>query len=84
MKNIKDLKITSVVACYKDEQSIPVMHKRLTDVFKKIGTEFKLILLIIISNLDFFSTLTINFWLKKLLFLSPLKILYTTSGFLKL
>ena len=43
MKNIKDLKITSVVACYKDEQSIPIMHKRLTDVFKKIGCNYEII-----------------------------------------
>ncbi|MDC0364961.1 glycosyltransferase family 2 protein [Candidatus Pelagibacter sp.] len=43
MKNIKDLKISSVVACYKDEQSIPLMHKRLTDVFQKIGCSYEII-----------------------------------------
>ena len=43
MKNIKDLKISSVIACYKDEESIPLMHKRLTDVFKKIGCDYEII-----------------------------------------
>ena len=43
MKNIKDLKISSVIACYKDEQSIPLMHQRLTDVFKKIGCNYEII-----------------------------------------
>ena len=43
MKNIKDLKISSVIACYKDEESIPVMHKRLTDVFQKIGCDYEII-----------------------------------------
>ena len=43
MKNIKDLKISSVIACYKDEQSIPIMHKRLIDVFKKLVVTMRII-----------------------------------------
>ena len=43
MKNIKELKITSVIACYKDDLSIPVMHKRLTDIFQKIGCNYEII-----------------------------------------
>ena len=27
--------LSAVIACYKDEQSIPIMHERLTSVFNK-------------------------------------------------
>jgi dolichol-phosphate mannosyltransferase len=43
MKNIKELKISSVIACYKDEQSIPLMHQRLTKTFKEIGCKYEII-----------------------------------------
>jgi polyisoprenyl-phosphate glycosyltransferase len=43
MKNINDLKISAVIACYKDEQSIPLMHDRLTSTFKKIGCMYEII-----------------------------------------
>ena len=43
MKNINDLKISAVIACYKDEQSIPLMHERLTNIFKKIGCKYEII-----------------------------------------
>lgn len=43
MKNISDLKISAVIACYKDEQSIPLMHERLTNIFKKIGCKYEII-----------------------------------------
>ena len=43
MKNIKDLKVSAVIACYKDEQSILTMHERLTTTFKKIGCKYEII-----------------------------------------
>jgi len=43
MKNIKELKISSVIACYKDEQSIPLMHQRLTKTFNEIGCKYEII-----------------------------------------
>ena len=43
MKNISDLKISAVIACYKDEQAIPLMHQRLTSIFKKIGCMYEII-----------------------------------------
>lgn len=43
MKNIKELKISSVIACYKDEQSIPLMHQRLTKTFQEIGCKYEII-----------------------------------------
>jgi nucleoside-diphosphate-sugar epimerase/glycosyltransferase involved in cell wall biosynthesis len=35
--------ITAIIACYKDGQAIPVMHKRLTDTFKRIGIDYEII-----------------------------------------
>ncbi|MBC7621520.1 MAG: NAD-dependent epimerase/dehydratase family protein [Candidatus Saccharibacteria bacterium] len=35
--------ISAVIACYKDGQAIPVMHKRLTDTFKRIGIDYEII-----------------------------------------
>lgn len=36
-------KISAVIACYLDARAIPVMHKRLTATFKKIGIEYEII-----------------------------------------
>jgi polyisoprenyl-phosphate glycosyltransferase len=36
-------KLSAVIACYRDEQSIPVMHERLTNTFKKIGVDYEII-----------------------------------------
>lgn len=36
-------KLTAVIACYKDGQAIPYMHKRLTDTFNKIGVDYEII-----------------------------------------
>lgn len=36
-------KISAIVACYQDEQAIPIMHKRLTEVFKKIKVDYEII-----------------------------------------
>ena len=35
--------ISAIIACYKDEQAIPVMYRRLTDTFKKIGVDYEII-----------------------------------------
>ena len=39
----KKRSITAIVACYKDAQAIPVMYRRLTDTFQKIGTDYEII-----------------------------------------
>ncbi len=36
-------KISAIIACYKDEQAIPIMHKRLSFVFTKIGVDYEII-----------------------------------------
>ena len=36
-------KISAVIACYKDEQAIPYMHKRLIDTFNKIQVDYEII-----------------------------------------
>lgn len=41
--NMKNKKLSAIIACYKDEQAIPIMHKRLTDVFNKIGVDYEVI-----------------------------------------
>ncbi len=35
--------VSAVVACYKDAQAIPIMHKRLSSVFNKIGIDYEII-----------------------------------------
>jgi polyisoprenyl-phosphate glycosyltransferase len=35
--------ISAIVACYNDEQAIPVMHRRLTDTFKKLDVNYEII-----------------------------------------
>lgn len=37
-------KLTAVIACYKDEEAIPIMYDRLKNVFKKIKTDYEIIL----------------------------------------
>ncbi|MDO8573474.1 MAG: glycosyltransferase family 2 protein [Candidatus Daviesbacteria bacterium] len=36
-------KISAIIACYKDGQAIPIMHRRLVAVFKKIGVDYEII-----------------------------------------
>ncbi len=36
-------KISAIIACYKDAQAIPIMHKRLIEVFKTIGVDYEII-----------------------------------------
>ncbi len=40
---MKNKKISAIIACYKDAQAIPIMHKRLKDVFRKIGVDYEII-----------------------------------------
>ena len=35
--------ISAIIACYQDAPAIPIMYKRLTKVFKKIGVNFEII-----------------------------------------
>jgi len=37
------LRLSAVIACYKDAQAIPVMHRRLTDTFASLGVEYEII-----------------------------------------
>ncbi len=43
MSEIKNTKLSAVIACYKDGEAIPIMHERLTNVFKKIGCNYEII-----------------------------------------
>ena len=43
MNKINDISLSAVIACYKDEKAIPIMHQRLTEVFKKIGCKYEII-----------------------------------------
>jgi len=36
-------KLSAVIACYRDAPAVPIMHERLTAVFKKIGVEYEII-----------------------------------------
>lgn len=40
---MKSTKISAIIACYKDEKAIPIMHQRLTKVFQKIKTNYEII-----------------------------------------
>ena len=35
--------VSAIIACYKDSQAIPIMHQRLTNVFKEIGCDYEII-----------------------------------------
>lgn len=36
-------KLSAVIACYKDAQAMPIMHQRLSDVFKKLNVDYEII-----------------------------------------
>ncbi len=36
-------KISAIIACYKDEQAIPIMHRRLTEVLSKLTDRYEII-----------------------------------------
>lgn len=35
--------VSAVIACYKDEQAIPIMHERLASVFNRLGLDYEII-----------------------------------------
>jgi len=35
--------VSAIIACYKDGQAIPIMYRRLTDVFCKLGIDYEII-----------------------------------------
>ena len=35
--------VSAVVACYKDEKAIPIMHERLVSIFNRIGLDYEII-----------------------------------------
>lgn len=35
--------VSAIVACYKDEPAIPIMYRRLTDTFRKLGIDYEII-----------------------------------------
>jgi polyisoprenyl-phosphate glycosyltransferase len=35
--------VSAIIACYKDEQAIPIMHARLTETFVKLGIDYEII-----------------------------------------
>ncbi|MCG2593053.1 NAD-dependent epimerase/dehydratase family protein [Ramlibacter sp. XY19] len=35
--------VSAIIACYKDEPAIPVMHRRLTDTFRRLGVDYEII-----------------------------------------
>ncbi len=39
----KKRSLSAIIACYKDEQAIPIMYRRLTDTFRKIGIDYEII-----------------------------------------
>lgn len=36
-------RLSAVVACYKDAQAIPLMHRRLTEVFASLGVDYEIV-----------------------------------------
>ncbi|MEW6641280.1 MAG: NAD-dependent epimerase/dehydratase family protein [Pseudomonadota bacterium] len=35
--------VSAIIACYKDAEAIPVMHRRLTETFQKLGIDYEII-----------------------------------------
>jgi nucleoside-diphosphate-sugar epimerase/glycosyltransferase involved in cell wall biosynthesis len=35
--------ISAVIACYRDEEAIPIMHRRLTETFSRLGVDYEII-----------------------------------------
>jgi len=42
-KNERKRSVSAIIACYKDGQAIPVMYRRLTETFKKLGIDYEII-----------------------------------------
>ena len=43
MNNTYNKKLSAVIACYRDGEAIPIMHDRLTKIFKKINLDYEII-----------------------------------------
>lgn len=41
--NQNPVKISAVIACYRDAQAVPIMHQRLQEVFHKLGVDYEII-----------------------------------------
>jgi dolichol-phosphate mannosyltransferase len=41
--NVPGRSLSAIVACYKDEQAIPIMHRRLTETFRKLDIDYEII-----------------------------------------
>lgn len=41
--NQPPVKISAVIACYRDAQAVPIMHQRLREVFGKLGVDYEII-----------------------------------------
>ena len=37
------IRLSAIIACYRDEPAIPVMHRRLTDTFNRLGVDYEII-----------------------------------------
>jgi len=43
MDKQKPKKLSAIIACYRDAQAIPIMYKRLSEVFKKLEVDYEII-----------------------------------------
>jgi dolichol-phosphate mannosyltransferase len=43
IRNGRDTRLSAVIPCYREAQSIPVMHERLTTVFEALGVDWEII-----------------------------------------
>jgi dolichol-phosphate mannosyltransferase len=43
MKSAHEIRLSAVIPCYKEAESIPVMHERLTAVFTELGVDWEII-----------------------------------------
>src|SRR6266852_3534488 len=43
MSQISAKKLSAIIACYRDAPAVPIMHERLTAVFKKLGVDYEII-----------------------------------------
>ncbi len=41
--NTRKRSVSAIIACYKDVQAIPIMHRRLTETFVKLGIDYEII-----------------------------------------
>ena len=41
--DLKETRLSAIIPCYREAESIPVMHARLTDVFRNLGVEYEII-----------------------------------------